>query len=60
MSKKMVYEYQNARGFDNHLQQQQSRKRSNTDDEVETTTLLEIDDGIQLTEEVIDAENRDK
>lgn len=56
----MVYEYQNARGFDNHLQQQQSRKRSNTDDEVETTTLLEIDDGIQLTEEVIDAENRDK
>ena len=53
----MVHEYHNARGFDNHLQQH-NRKRSNTDDEVVTTTLLEIDDGIQLTEEVIDAEIR--
>jgi len=25
---------------------------------VETTTLLEIDDGIQLTDEVLDAEER--
>lgn len=48
----MVHEYHNARGFDNN------QKNSTTDDEVETTTLLEIDDGIQLTEEVLDAEQK--